>query len=70
MVAFDLDKQIDSVLEQKTNTCSVVLKDGQDNASGSAPKISVFALLKTLMGNKSSNSAPKINMAAQLKTET
>lgn len=52
MVAFDLDKQIDNVLEQKSNTSSVVLKEGNDDASAAAPKISVFALLKTLLGNK------------------
>ena len=52
MVAFDLDKQIDSVLEQKSNTSSVVLKEGNDDATAAAPKISVFALLKTLLGNK------------------
>lgn len=60
MVAFDLDKQIDSVLEQKTNTCSIVLKDGEEEAATAAPKISVFALLKTLMGNKSS-ARPKLS---------
>lgn len=69
MVAFDLDKQIDGVLEQKENTCSVVLKDGQDHeAKLAAPKISVFALLKTLMGNKSTTGPPKPNIAAQKST--
>lgn len=51
MTAFDLDKQIDAVLEQKQNTCSVVLKEGEEDLSASAPKISVFALLKTILGN-------------------
>jgi SNF2 family DNA or RNA helicase len=50
MTAFDLDKQIDAVLEQKQNTCSVVLKEGEEDLSASAPKISVFALLKTILG--------------------
>lgn len=50
MTAFDLDKQIDAVLEQKQNTCSVVLKEGEEYLSASAPKISVFALLKTILG--------------------
>lgn len=63
MVAFDLDKQIDGVLEQKQNTSSVVLKEGNDDAAAAAPKISVFALLKTLLGNK--EYSPKVDTATQ-----
>lgn len=66
MVAFDLDKQIDSVLEQKTNTCSTVLKEGHEDKSmsGAAPKISIFALLNKLMGKKQSTSTARSSASA------
>lgn len=61
MVAFDLDKQIDSVLEHKSNTSAVVLKEGNDDATATAPKISIFALLKSLLGNN--EFSPKVETA-------
>ena len=65
MVAFDLDKQIDGLLEQKSNTASVVLKEGNDNVdTSSAPKISVFQLLKSLLGNQ--QNASKIGVTTQI----
>jgi hypothetical protein len=63
MVAFDLDKQIDSVLEQKQSTSSVVLKEGNDDATAAAPKISIFALLKTLLGKN--DYAPNMDTTTQ-----
>lgn len=52
MVAFDLDKQIDQILEQKTITTNAVLADGDVESQGSAPKISVFQLLKSVLSKK------------------
>ena len=49
MVAFDLDKQIDQILEQKTNTTNAVLADGDAENQVSAPKISIFQLLKSVL---------------------
>lgn len=49
MVAFDLDKQIDQILEQKTNTTNAVLADGDTENQVSAPKISIFQLLKSVL---------------------
>jgi SNF2 family DNA or RNA helicase len=49
MVAFDLDKQIDQILEQKTNTTNAVLADGDVENQGLAPKISIFQLLKSVL---------------------
>lgn len=49
MVAFDLDKQIDQILEQKTNTTNAVLADGDAENQQSAPKISIFQLLKSVL---------------------
>lgn len=57
MVAFDLDHQIDSVLEQKTSTTNVVLADGVENkkaTAAGAPKISVFQMLKSVLSNTAS----------------
>lgn len=70
MVAFDLDKQIDTLLEQKNNTSSVVLKDGQaDLTTSGAPKISIFALLKSVLGNKQ-QAHPATAAPAQLNEAT
>lgn len=52
MVAFDLDEQIDSVLEQKSQNSNAVLaqsQDGNSAASAPAPKISIFQLLRTVL---------------------
>jgi len=55
MVAFNLDRQIDEVLEQKKNSADVVLAQGQTegeiegNGAKSRPKISVFQLLKSVL---------------------
>jgi SNF2 family DNA or RNA helicase len=59
MVAFDLDKQIDSLLEQKKLTTSAVLTDGEiKKDSFDAPKISVFQLLRSVLGNKENGGVP------------
>ena len=55
MIAFDLDKQIDQILEQKTNTTNAVLADGDVENQGSAPKISIFQLLKSVLSKAPPN---------------
>lgn len=54
MVAFDLDRQIDAILQQKSTYSNVVLVDGDDNAARSAPKLSVFQLLRSVMSTNPS----------------
>jgi len=51
MSAFDLDKQIDSMLETKSQTANAVLSEtanpNQDQST--APKLSIFQMLKTIL---------------------
>jgi SNF2 family DNA or RNA helicase len=51
MVAFNLDKQIDQLIEQKKNTTQAVLAKGDHQAAITAPKISIFQLLKSVFGS-------------------
>jgi hypothetical protein len=58
MTAFDLDQQIDSLLEQKNKTSNTVLVDQDDESDtkmSEAPKISIFQMLKSLLGNQTHN---------------
>ena len=49
--AFDLDRQIDALLEQKNNTSNVVLASGDESQNGStdAPRISIFQMLRSIL---------------------
>jgi len=56
MSAFELDKQIDSLLEQKKQTAAAVLGDDSENcnssnASHAAPRLSIFQMLKAILPN-------------------
>lgn len=61
MTAFDLDRQIDSLLEQKSKTSNTVLSDqndeNNDTRMAEAPKISIFQMLKSLLGNRQAPSS-------------
>ena len=48
---FELDKQIDSMLEQKKQMAAAVLADGPGTKSDSAaaPKLSIFQMLKSIL---------------------
>jgi SNF2 family DNA or RNA helicase len=59
MIAFDLDKQIDQLLEQKSCTTRAVLADGTEIVNTKAAnKISIFQLLKSVLDTKSSPQPP------------
>ncbi|GKY97016.1 hypothetical protein MPSEU_000660400 [Mayamaea pseudoterrestris] len=51
--AFDLDRQIDALLEQKNNTSNVVLaaqeNESETNGSTDAPRISIFQMLRSIL---------------------
>lgn len=53
MSAFDLDKQIDSLIEQKKQTAAAVLGDDTENAAnaggGEPKKFSIFQMLKAVL---------------------
>lgn len=51
MSAFDLDKQIDSMLETKSKTANAVLVEGADSQQqqSDAPKLSIFQMLKAIL---------------------
>lgn len=49
MIAFDLDRQIDDILEQKRKAAAVVLQKGNETSVASAPKISIIQLLKSVL---------------------
>jgi len=55
MVAFDLDTQIDAVIQQKQQNSNAVLVEGSENngANAAPPKISISQLLKRVL--------PKVN---------
>jgi len=58
VTAFEVDKQIDTMLESKSQTSNAVLEKGnsQSNALGGGPqKISIFQLLKTILPSAQSN---------------
>jgi SNF2 family DNA or RNA helicase len=66
MMAFDLDKQIDQLLEQKSSTTRAVLADGIDDANPKgANKISIFQLLKSVLSNTTTSSQPPSNTLLQ-----
>jgi hypothetical protein len=48
--AFELDQQIDAMLEQKNNTSNVVLADAADESTSTdAPRISIFQMLRSIL---------------------
>ena len=55
MSAFEMDKQIDAMVEQKSQTSNAVLTNGQgevaktNGLSGPAPKISIFQLIRSVL---------------------
>lgn len=50
MTAFDLDRQIDTMLEQKAKTSTAVLSRDEDpEGSGEAPRLSIFQMLKSIL---------------------
>ena len=54
--AFDLDMQIDSILEQKKQTTAAVLTNtnaASSESSQSAPRLSIFQMLKSVLPEKS-----------------
>lgn len=60
MTAFELDKQIDSMLESKSQTSSTVLsaQSSATNASAEAPKLSIFKLLHSIVPRAANGSLP------------
>jgi superfamily II DNA or RNA helicase len=59
MTAFDLDKQIDSIIEQKSKTAATVLSTTMTGSSSDAtsegPKLSIFQLIKAILPPNESN---------------
>jgi hypothetical protein len=72
MSAFEMDKQIDGMLEQKSQTTNTVLMNGQIGKSGNngisapAPKLSIFQLVKTILPDQSkSHSGPNASQVPE-----
>ena len=62
MVAFDLDKQIDGILEQKKTSSNIVLAEGDDDDDDDAkqsPKLSIFRLLKSVLHTEAAEQITK-----------
>lgn len=57
LTAFDLDRQIDEMIEQKSQTSSAVLTEAVDK-SRDAPKINIFKLLEKLLNSKTIVTSP------------
>ena len=49
MVAFDIDRQIDAMLEQKKTSSHIVLEEGDDNTERESPKLSIFQMIKKIL---------------------
>lgn len=70
MSAFDLDKQIDQILEQKKQTAAAVLDEnsnGTSNMGGEPQKLSIFQLLRAIIptsaaGNSNASSTSQDGM--------
>ena len=56
--AFDLDKQIDAMLEQKNNTSNTVLTEGEcASLNAEAPRINIFQMLRSILPGPGGNVA-------------
>ena len=49
MSAFELDQQIDTLLEQKSQTTNAVLSSNSSTGNSSAPKLSIFQMLQKVL---------------------
>eukprot|EP00977_Amphora_coffeiformis_P001275 scaffold261_cov170-Amphora_coffeaeformis.AAC.23 len=63
--AFDLDEQIDSMIEQKKQTAAAVLSHGASAGSGeqqSGPRLSIFQMLKSILPAKNDDGLTQTSM--------